>query len=51
MLKDGYFELRMNPVNLSVGGFKFSIHGRHALTSGQVINDFLMALLSLMRII
>ena len=43
-VKDWYFELWMNPVSLSVGRFNFFSHGGHALTFGQVINDFLMAL-------
>ncbi len=42
--KDWYFSLWQNPVGLSIGNFNFFDHGGHALTLGQVINDFLMAI-------
>lgn len=43
-IKDWYFSLWENPVSLSVGEFNFFSHGGHAITLGQVINDFLMAI-------
>ncbi len=43
-VKDWYFSLWGNPVSLSVGEFNFFSHGGHAITLGQVINDFLMAI-------
>ena len=43
-VKDWYFALWQNPVSFSVGEFNLFSHGRHALTLGQVINDFLMAI-------
>ena len=43
-IKEWYFSLWSNPVSLSIGGFNFFSHGNHALTLGQFINDFLMAL-------
>ena len=42
--KDWYFSLWDNTVSLSVGEFNFFSHGGHAITLGQMINDFLMAI-------
>lgn len=43
-VKDWYFALWQNPVRFSIGEFNFFSHGGHALTLGEVINDFLMAI-------
>lgn len=43
-VKDWYFGLWQNPVSFSVGNFNFFSHGGHALTLGELINDFLMAI-------
>ena len=43
-VKDWYFALWQQPVNLSIGDFNFFSHSGHALTLGQMINDFLMAI-------
>ena len=43
-VKDWYFALWQTPVSLSVGDFNFFSHGGHAITLGQMINDFLMAI-------
>ena len=43
-VKDWYFALWQTPVSLSVGEFNFFSHGGHAITLGQMINDFLMAI-------
>ena len=43
-VKDWYFALWQTPVSLSVGNFNFFSHGGHAITLGQMINDFLMAI-------
>ena len=43
-IKDWYFSLWSLPVNLSIGDFNFFSHGGHALSLGQMINDFLMAI-------
>lgn len=43
-VKDWYFSLWQTPVSLSVGNFNFFSHGGHAITLGQMINDFLMAI-------
>lgn len=43
-IKDGYFALWQLPVSLSIGEFNFFSHGGHAITLGQMINDFLMAI-------
>ena len=43
-IKDWYFALWQQPVNLSIGEFNFFSHSGHALTLGQMINDFLMAI-------
>ena len=42
--KDWYFSLWDNTVSLSVGEFNFFSHGGHAITLGQMVNDFLMAI-------
>lgn len=43
-VKDWYFALWQTPVSLSVGNFNFFSHGGHAITLGQMINDFLMGI-------
>ena len=43
-VKDAYFSLWQHPVALSIGDFNFFSHGGHAITLGQMINDFLMAI-------
>ena len=43
-VKDLYFSLWQHEVNLSIGSFNFFSHSGHALTLGEVINDFLMAI-------
>lgn len=43
-LKDWYFSIWDNTVSLSIGEFNFFSHGGHAITLGQMINDFLMAI-------
>ena len=43
-VKDWYFALWQTPVSISVGDFNFFSHGGHALSFGQMINDFLMAI-------
>ena len=43
-VKDWYFALWQTPVSLSVGEFNFFSHGGHAITLGQMVNDFLMAI-------
>lgn len=43
-LSDWYFNLWQNEVSFSIGEFNFFSHGAHALTLGEVINDFLMAI-------
>lgn len=43
-IKEWYFALWETPVSLSVGEFNFFSHGGHAITLGQMINDFLMAI-------
>ena len=44
-MKDGwYFSLWQLPMSLSVGEFNFFSHSGHAITLGQMINDFLMAI-------
>ena len=43
-VKDWYFALWQNPVSFSIGEFNLFSHNGHALTLGQVINDFLMAI-------
>ena len=43
-VKDVYFSIWQYPVALSIGEFNFFSHGGHAITLGQMINDFLMAI-------
>lgn len=43
-VKEAYFALWQHPVSLSIGEFNFFSHGGHAITLGQMINDFLMAI-------
>lgn len=43
-IKDWYFSLWQTHVSLSIGEFNFFSHGGHAITLGQMINDFLMAI-------
>ena len=43
-IKEWYFGLWQQEVNLSIGNFNFFSHGGHSLTLGQMINDFLMAI-------
>ena len=43
-IKDWYFSLWQLPMSLSIGEFNFFSHGGHAITLGQMINDFLMAI-------
>ena len=43
-LKEWYFDLWDLPVSLSVGNFNLFSHSGHALTLGDFINDFLMAI-------
>lgn len=43
-VKEWYFALWQNPVNLSIGNFNFFSHNGHTMTVMQVINDFLMAI-------
>ena len=42
--KDWYFSFWNNTVSLSIGEFNFFSHGGHAITLGQMVNDFLMAI-------
>ena len=44
IVKDWYFSIWQLPMRLSVGGFNFFSHDGHAITFGQMINDFLMAI-------
>lgn len=44
IVKDWYFSLWQLPMSLSVGEFNFFSHEGHAITFGQMINDFLMAI-------
>ena len=44
VVKEWYFALWQNPVHFSVGGFNLFSHGGHAMSLGEVINDFLMAI-------
>ena len=43
-IKEWYASLWTQPVSLSVGGFNFFSHHGHAITLGQMVNDFLMAI-------
>lgn len=44
IVKDWYFSVWQSPVSFSVGNFNFFSHAGHALTLGEFINDFLMAI-------
>ena len=44
VVKEWYFSLWQHPVVLSIARFNFFSHSGHALTLGQMINDFLMAI-------
>ena len=46
-IKEWYFSLWQLPMSLSIGEFNFFSHSGHAITLGQMINDFLMAILFL----
>lgn len=43
-VKEWYFSLWQLPVSLSIGEFNLFSHNGHALSLGQMINDFLMAI-------
>ena len=43
-IKEWYFSLWQLPMSLSIGEFNFFSHSGHAITLGQMINDFLMAI-------
>ena len=43
-IKNWYFTLWQYPLSLSIGAFNFFSHHGHAITLGQMINDFLMAI-------
>ena len=43
-IKDWYFSLWQYPISLAIGEFNFFSHHGHAITLGQMINDFLMAI-------
>ena len=43
-IKEWYFSLWQYPISLSIGAFNFFSHHGHAITLGQMINDFLMAI-------
>lgn len=43
-IKDWYFTLWQYPISLAIGEFNFFSHHGHAITLGQMINDFLMAI-------
>ena len=43
-IKDWYFSLWQYPISLAIGEFNFFSHHEHAITLGQMINDFLMAI-------
>ena len=45
-VKKWYFSLWQLPMSLSIGEFNFFSHSGHAITLGQMINDFLMAISS-----
>ena len=42
--KDWYFSLWQHPVAFTIGEFNFFAHSGHALSLGEFINDFLMAI-------
>jgi len=44
IIKEWYFSLWQLPMSLSIGEFNFFSHSGHAITLGQMINDFLMAI-------
>lgn len=44
IIKEWYFSLWHLPMCLSIGEFNFFSHSGHAITLGQMINDFLMAI-------
>ena len=44
IIKEWYFSLWHLPMSLSIGEFNFFSHSGHAITLGQMINDFLMAI-------
>ena len=44
IIKDWYFSLWQYPISLSIGEFNFFSHHEYAITLGQMINDFLMAI-------
>lgn len=43
-VKEWYFSLWQQPMSLSIGEFNFFSHSGYAITLGQMINDFLMAI-------
>lgn len=43
-IKDWYFSLWQYPISLAIGEFNFFSHHGDAITLGQMINDFLMAI-------
>lgn len=43
-VKDWYFSLWQNEVNISIGNFNFFGHNGHPMSVMEVINDFLMAI-------
>ena len=43
-IKEWYFSLWQMSMSLSIGEFNFFSHDGHAITFGQMINDFLMAI-------
>ena len=43
-IKDWYFSLWQYPISLAISAFNFFSHHGHAITLGQMINDFLMAI-------
>ena len=43
-IKEWYFSLWQLPMSLSIGEFNFFSHSGHAISLGQMINDFLMAI-------
>ena len=43
-VNEWYFSLWQLPMSLSIGEFNFFSHSGHAITLGQMINDFLMAI-------
>lgn len=43
-IKEWYHAFWTTPIGLVIGDFNFFSHGGHAITLGQLINDFLMAI-------